>query len=1097
MAQAEKSHWRFGYTAGIDFSSGSPQAVYSSAMTSSFEATVTMADAQGNLLFYSEGSTVWNAVNSVMDNGTGLMGGTSTSQSISIPKPGDPNIYYLFTVGQENDTVGLRFSEIDMSANNGLGQVTANKNVVMDTAMMEKLTAVKHCNGVDFWLVAHRSFTNQYHAYLVSSSGINTTAVVSTTGTTPSSLDFGGEMVFANSGDRIANPFYDSDRVDVSEFDRNTGVVSNTMTLLCTNFSPYSLAFSPDDSRLYFSITNGWEIHQFNMLAGNASNIQNSRTLVGTGDVFSQITQYLGQIELANDGKLYIAKFNKKSLARINNPNALGTSCGFELNAFSVTDNITPEPISKWGLPNFPMAAAGYGQAAVIENNVACIGDSVLFWVNTDYCEIDSVFWNFGDSASGAQNYSDSLEPQHLFTDTGTFNVVLHVFANQGYVVDTIVKQVVIGSEPYIDSLGTVTLCAGDTLFPSIQPDVGLSYLWSDATTAPYFIPSVSGNYWLQATNVCGATLDSFTVELTPTSIDLGPDTLQCNGTDVTLTDSMFSGTILWSDNTTDSQLIVQSTGSYWVQGTNSCGVFSDTVNVTFTGPPTFPFPQDTTLCDTGSLIVSVVGQGLSVLWNTGATDSSLHISQNGLYSVTASNPCGMFEDSVDVFFHSDVPSIDLGPDTTICVDETIALNAGVGGQGETYTWQDGSQDSLYSVASQGLYWVIVSNLCGAETDSLQVTTQDYLPQEFLKDTALCMDDVIILDPGLPATASLTWNDGSTAATLTVNDSGAYYLTASNVCGTVSDTSHVIGLAVPGSALPEDTLWCGSDILSLDVSCYLCTHLWNDGSVEGVRVIDEVGNYTLETVNPCGTYSDSMLVRYVNFPTADIGPDLQACAGEEVVISTALEAGDQAFWSTGETGAELGVVASGTYSVEVKNECGVAHDTLLAEFDGEGFELGPDTSICHGEIRSLSVNVESVEAYSWNNGSDANTIRVVHPGTYWLSLETKGGCLLQDSITFVADECPDFVVVPNVFTPNGDHSNDRLKIAVYGVHEGYQGMIYNRWGKQVYAFDEASEFWNGETGLGAAPEGVYYWIIEVNYPKSQYKIQGSFSLLRQ
>src|SRR6188768_434859 len=141
-AQHEADKWFFGTFAGLDFFNGSPVVLSGSAMATN-EGCATISDNNGNLLFYTDGITVWNKTHQVMPNGTGLMGGISSTQSsICIPLPGSTTIYYLFTVDEVGGPNGFRYSIVDMSLQSGLGDVTT-KNTLIQNTMTEKLTAVK------------------------------------------------------------------------------------------------------------------------------------------------------------------------------------------------------------------------------------------------------------------------------------------------------------------------------------------------------------------------------------------------------------------------------------------------------------------------------------------------------------------------------------------------------------------------------------------------------------------------------------------------------------------------------------------------------------------------------------------------------------------------------------------------------------------------------------------------------------------------------------------------------------------------------------------------------------------------------------------
>ena len=226
LAQNEANVWYFGYNAGVDFSSGNPVPLTNGALTTP-EGSATIADANGNLLFYSDGITVWDRTHSPMPNGTGLMGHPSSAQSgIIVPKPGSSNIYYLFTVNYNlSSSTGLRYSEINMNLNGGMGDVTVNKNILLATPASEKLTAVKHSNNVDYWVIVKRSSTNEFNSFKVDCNGVNTTPVITNSGANTYTWGYiaaspdGTKLAMAESGSGF----------EVYDFDAATGIVSNPL----------------------------------------------------------------------------------------------------------------------------------------------------------------------------------------------------------------------------------------------------------------------------------------------------------------------------------------------------------------------------------------------------------------------------------------------------------------------------------------------------------------------------------------------------------------------------------------------------------------------------------------------------------------------------------------------------------------------------------------------------------------------------------------------------------------------------------------------------------------------------------------------------
>src|SRR6218665_3184083 len=160
FSQLQTHKWYFGKNAGLDFAT-SPPTVLTGALNS-YEGCASISDASGNLLFYTNGDTVYNSLHQVMVNGFNLGGSYSTTQSaIILKKPGSASLYYIFTADNCGFVDGLSYSIVDMTLQSGLGAVTI-KNTQPYTPTTEKLCAVRHCNGTDFWVVTHGLSNNMF-----------------------------------------------------------------------------------------------------------------------------------------------------------------------------------------------------------------------------------------------------------------------------------------------------------------------------------------------------------------------------------------------------------------------------------------------------------------------------------------------------------------------------------------------------------------------------------------------------------------------------------------------------------------------------------------------------------------------------------------------------------------------------------------------------------------------------------------------------------------------------------------------------------------------------------------------------------------------
>src|SRR5437868_8206088 len=89
-------------------------------------------------------------------------------------------LYYIFTV-QDAGAGNLSYSVVDMSLNNGKGDVTV-KNSFMILSVNEKLTAVRHSNNTDIWVMVHGSNNNNFYCFLVNSGGVSLSPVINSIG---------------------------------------------------------------------------------------------------------------------------------------------------------------------------------------------------------------------------------------------------------------------------------------------------------------------------------------------------------------------------------------------------------------------------------------------------------------------------------------------------------------------------------------------------------------------------------------------------------------------------------------------------------------------------------------------------------------------------------------------------------------------------------------------------------------------------------------------------------------------------------------------------------------------------------------------------
>jgi len=595
FAQRENNIWYFGNKAGIDFNTGQPVVLTNSAMIQG-EGCSVFSDGSGNLLFYTNGVNVWDKNHVIMPNGTGLFGHTSSSQSAIIAKkPGENKLYYIFTTDaiENNLARGLNYSIVDLDRNGGLGEVIS-KNKSLYLPVPEKVTAVRHENGIDIWIITHEWNSSSFRAYLLTSSGLNSIEnstpgfpVISTVGTYHGNViwDAAGVIKASPSGNKIATSVYFT-KFEMFDFDKNSGELSNPITIQTPiSIRFYGIEFSPDESKVYLTkAVSPSYIYQYDLSSANAQLIASSNG-----------PYEYGSMQLGPDGKIYVALKTSSYLSIIHNPNETGSSCNF------VDKDIYLESgESILGLPYCVIGQTG------IEFNFSnlCYGDTTEFYLSTS-TGIDSVMWNFDDPASGSLNLSNDLNPIHIFTHQGTFNVSVIIYYPTGQ--DTLSNEVTLHPIPEINLGNDTYICNGGYIVLDAGPGFA-TYDWSNGSSDQWIVIDEPGTYWVSVTSPLGCP-GSDTIKILdgiPLLINLGGEQGFCEGSSTILGVSGQYAQYLWSTGDTTSTIIVSDPGIYWLQVISEGNCESaDTVTV-YTNPN--PYFESVHSPELGELVVEAAG---------------------------------------------------------------------------------------------------------------------------------------------------------------------------------------------------------------------------------------------------------------------------------------------------------------------------------------------------------------------------------------------------------------------------------------------------------------------------------------------------------
>jgi gliding motility-associated-like protein len=436
LAQNETNHWYFGNKAALNFNNNNnnnPKVLSNSDMFARYGSS-SISDKQGNLLFYSQGSIVYNKEHKTMDNGGFLASDIEIYQpTIIIPKPNDENIYYLFTLRNVNTPPssgiggpglepGLYYSIIDVSLNNGMGKVIV-KNTFLNPLVSEKLTAVHSEDGKSIWLVTFGKSEkaslryNTFYAYKISRTGINTPPIKTTINNSflknqgGMKLSPNGEFLISSNFNNVGFFHFNNKNGEISGIDFFRTAHGEGMASVGSKPKVHGIAFSQDSKYAYIETLEKGTNKIFQYLTEDINN----RT-----EIISTEKNSYSYMQLARDANIYITtpKSNAEGgdyLSIISPLSDNNKTTSFEPDVLSIGDKK-----SRLGLPNFIQS---YFRTRILTKS-GCVNNPTFFDIDT-YTNITSVYWDFGDG-----NNSKEINPNYIYLNTGTYTVSATVLIN-------------------------------------------------------------------------------------------------------------------------------------------------------------------------------------------------------------------------------------------------------------------------------------------------------------------------------------------------------------------------------------------------------------------------------------------------------------------------------------------------------------------------------------------------------------------------------------------------------------------------------------------------------------------------------------------
>jgi gliding motility-associated-like protein len=519
-------------------------------------------------------------------------------------------------------------------------------------------------------------------------------------------------------------------------------------------------------------------------------------------------------------------------------------------------------------------------------------------------------------------------------------------------------------------------------------------------------------------------------------------------------------------------------------------------------------------------------------------SDNYFYPTQVGTFFITISawiiraNPCDtdsiFCNKAVHIIVHP-VPtgtiSIAINGPTQICFGDTAMLIATP--DTNNYQWSTGETNDTIYVTQPGLYYVHASQTltnsfgCTATiSGNANITITSY-PQPNVTmipaNGLICPNDSVkLLCSG---TGTFNWQGpngiiGGNFNSTYVNTPGFYYCiqTVAPGCDVVSNTVEVIQynipliIAFPGPAI------CGRDTVLLTV-------ITNPGSIiqwqpplsggSTTQLVHNAGTYTCN-VTSCGILTPLTFTVHLDSALAVItasNPSLTICDGDSILLTANTGMTSYLWLPSGNSTLQTYAADSGIYTLITTSAYGCKDTASVAINEIPNLLTAPsatDTAVCAG--LTVMLHASGNDTILWSSGASYNPVihtgnsyqtpQLFHTITYYLYTHS-GLCKSSlDSLTVSIDENCDSIAIPNIFTPNGDGTND-----MFPGSSGYYKIdltVYNRWGNLVYDSHQSLKGWDGRMNAGKElPGGTYYYFISVSFFDGYIQKQRGFlTLLR-
>jgi PKD repeat protein len=456
---------------------------------------------------------------------------------------------------------------------------------------------------------------------------------------------------------------------------------------------------------------------------------------------------------------------------------------------------------------------------------------------DTFFCQYPTVFLDANNAGSTYKWQDNSTGRTIQVTSSGTYKVSI---TNAQGCKSTDSSNIVIRSSPIFQIGNDTTICAGKTVrLKSGFSNAGYNHVWSDGSLEPFLDVKSAGEYTVDVFNTatqCGYR-DTIVVSTSPSpNAFLGRDTFACNNVPIAIkAPNPGTYTYVWDNGTAGATRTVTTNGvnKIWVDVTDVSNAFgckaTDTILVTLASLVKPNIGPDVVTCTNPQSIGVAAGNDLEYRWSNGGTTNNIMVTETNDYilTVTQVNTTCSYLDTVKVTFRTN-PPLDLGPDIFTCKNDPITITANTGWT--TYSWSNGFNVNKITVTpspGDNFYTLNVTGPCGNASKVKKVTYLSTAPDVSLPDDKLVCEPTTLSIPSPGAGVDILWSTNETGNSITVDKTGTYWVSLSNVCGSKTDAIRIIFDTLPSPDFLAN--WTGTFASFSNKSFNAVTYSWEFG----------------------------------------------------------------------------------------------------------------------------------------------------------------------------------------------------------------------------------------------------------------------------